>query len=694
MAFKLQNSLDPLLRPKSVAILGASKTEDSVGQWTLKNLQKGGYKGVIYPINPSYDSIQGISCFKSVSQLPETPDLAIFAVSDHRIEMLFDEIIAAKIPAAVIFSSLVIDNDEVPTLKERIQDKIRNSGILVCGANGMGFYNVRDSMWACGFDSSDHKPIGNVSLISHSGSGMSGILDCEDRLRFNFAVSTGNELSVTMDQYLNFVLDLPETKAVGLFIETARNPNGFITCLEKAKEKKIPIVALKVGKTEKSVQLTVSHSGAIAGDDDTYDALFDLYGVQRVRDTEELVASLILFSEFGVLGDGHLVALHDSGGERQLLVDLAHENNVPLTELNSSSVKDLEKIIDPELPAINPLDVWSRGGSNSSTQYSESARILLADPGAAIEALILNRAPYGKIYPSYIELMKKTHEKTGKPIILVSSHQGSGYDPEVTVQTHEGYPILDGISPTLVAIKNLFNYRDFFARNKDQPSFDLPANINDHIDTLKNNPILGEYDALKLLADFGISVAKNKYVDNQEDTIKAALEIGYPVVLKTAKKNINHKTENNGVILNITNESLLVNAYRDLEKRIGSEVIVAKMIEGGQEMFLGVRRDPQFGPIILMGLGGIYTELFDETVFAIPPFNQSYVKERMNHLKSKKVLGGFRGEVLDVQSFYECASRFSFLIKHMENEIKEFDVNPLILTSDGCVAVDALVVSN
>ena len=205
MAFNLQNFLDPLLRPKSVAILGASKTEDSVGQWALKNLIKGGYKGAIYPINPSYDSIQGISCFKSVSQLPETPDLAIFAVSDHRIEALFDEIIEAKISAAVIFSSLVVDNDKAPTLKERIQEKIRNSGILVCGANGMGFYNVRDSMWACGFDSSDHKPIGNVSLISHSGSGMSGILDCEDRLRFNFAVSTGNELSVTMDQYLNFV---------------------------------------------------------------------------------------------------------------------------------------------------------------------------------------------------------------------------------------------------------------------------------------------------------------------------------------------------------------------------------------------------------------------------------------------------------------------------------------------------------
>ena len=195
----MHTTLDPLLKPKSITILGASKRKDSVGDWALTNLIKGGYKGVIYPINPSYDSIQNIKCYERIRDLPEVPDLVIFAVSDYRIELLFDEVVAAKIPAAVIFSSLNIDDDNNPNLKARIKGKILKSNMMVCGANGMGFYNIRDHVWACGFDSNDHSAPGNVSLISHSGSGMSGILDCEDRLRFNFAVSTGNELSVTMD---------------------------------------------------------------------------------------------------------------------------------------------------------------------------------------------------------------------------------------------------------------------------------------------------------------------------------------------------------------------------------------------------------------------------------------------------------------------------------------------------------------
>ncbi len=176
--------------------------------------------------------------------------------------------------------------------------------MLVCGANGMGFYNVRDHVWACGFDSCGHEAPGNVALISHSGSGMSGLIDSEARLRINFAVSTGNELGVTMDEYLDFVLDLPETKAVGLFVETARNPQGFRAALAKALERRIPVVALKTGRTIESAQLTVSHSGAMAGDDAAYEALFDRYGVQRVRDMDELATALILFAELPPIGPG------------------------------------------------------------------------------------------------------------------------------------------------------------------------------------------------------------------------------------------------------------------------------------------------------------------------------------------------------------------------------------------------------
>ena len=221
-----------------------------MGEWSLTNLIRGGFSGNIYPVNPGYDALQSLRCYKSLTDLPEVPDLVLFAVSDQRIEAVFDEAIELAVPAAVLMSSMYVDDDKEPFLKDRIREKIHAAGMLVCGANGMGFYNIRDSVWACGFDSRMHVAPGNASLISHSGSGMCGIIDCEERLRLNFAVSTGNELSVSMDQYLDFVLELPETKVVGLFVETARNPEGFRAALEKAVRKRIPVVALKVGSHE------------------------------------------------------------------------------------------------------------------------------------------------------------------------------------------------------------------------------------------------------------------------------------------------------------------------------------------------------------------------------------------------------------------------------------------------------------
>ena len=351
-----KHRLDPLLRPKSVAIVGASLRTDSVGEWALKNLVTGGFSGRLYPVNPRYEELQSHRCYAALSDIPEVPELVVFAVGDHRLEAALDEAIAAGIPAAVIQSTLVIDDDVEPPLRDRVQKKIRDAGMLVCGANGMGYYNVRDHVWTCGFDSSIHAAPGNITLISHSGSGMSGIIDCEERIRINLAVSAGNELSTTMDEYLDFALDLPETRVVGLFVETARNPDGFRAALEKAARKRIPIVALKVGRTEKSAALTVSHSGAIAGDDSTYEALFDRYGVQRARDQNEFATMLIMFAELHPVGAGGLVSLHDSGGERALLVDLAADAEVPLADLSESTREKIAAIIDPELPAINPLD--------------------------------------------------------------------------------------------------------------------------------------------------------------------------------------------------------------------------------------------------------------------------------------------------------------------------------------------------
>jgi len=623
--------------------------------------------------------------------LPEVPELALFALGDRRLEAALDEAIACGVPAAVLMSTLALDEDVPPGLRERVREKVRDAGMLVCGANGMGFYNVRDRVWACGFDSREHPQPGNVSLISHSGAGMSGILDCERRLRFNFAVSTGNELSVTMDQYLDFALDLPETRAVGLFVEAARNPQGFRAALAKAAGKDIPVVAIKVGRTERAAKLTVSHSGAMAGDDDTYDALFDFYGVQRVRDMDELATTLIMFAELHPVGAGGLVSLHDSGGERQLMVDLADEAGVPLPELSGDTVAALRQVVEAELPVVNPLDAWSRGGAGAGEIMARSLTLLMQDPRAALGVLVHDRAPNGKIYPSYIDLMRRAAEESGKPVALVGSRQGTGPDELAIESTHSGFPILDGVVPFLAGTRAMFAFRDFLSR----PAVDTALPPQDRVahwrGRLAGGAVLDEAASLAMLRDFGLAALSPTAASNEREVRHAAAGIGYPLAMKTAMPGIHHKSDCNGVFVNLVGESQLIDAYKDIRNRLGPAVILSPMADLGVEMLLGARRDPQFGPVVLFGFGGTLAEVIRDIVFALPPFDAACVRRRIDELKFRPLLDGVRGaRAVDVDAFCDMAAAFSAMIYALGDALQEVDVNPVIVSENACIAVDAL----
>ena len=688
-----KHRLDPLLRPTSVAIVGASKRDDTVGAWALKNLGIGGYKGRIYPVNPRYDELLGLQCYASISELPEVPDLVIFAVADHRLEAALDDAIAAGIPAAVIQSTLVMDDDPEPVLKDRVQKKVRDAGMMVCGANGMGFYNVRDHVWTCGFDSSAHPAPGNVTLISHSGSGMSGIIDCEERVRINLAVSAGNELSTTMDEYLDFALELPETRVVGLFIETARNPDGFQAALQKAARLGIPVVALKVGRTEESARLAVSHTGAMAGDDATYEALFDRFGVQRARDQDELTTMLIMFAEMHPVGSGGLVSLHDSGGERQLLVDLADDANVPLTKLTESTVEKLQEVIDPELPAVNPLDAWSRGGPDAAEQMTRGLTLMMQDPGAAFGVVVHDRAPFGKIYSSYLSYLQRAHAESGKPVALVSATQGTGSDEAVITSTHAGFPVLDGVSKFLKGASALFAYRDFLLRG--QIDFAPPESsaLEPWRKRLRSGETLAELDSLRMLSDFGVETTAPRAAADESAVVAAANKCGFPVVLKTAMPGLLHKSEQAGVIVGISDEEQLRQMYGLLRSRLGADVRVAPARAAGVEMILGVKRDPQFGPVVMIGFGGILAETINDMQFALPPFDAAHVRRCVDRMKLRPLLDGVRGaRPVDLDRFCELAARFSVLADGLGDVLSEVDVNPVIVNESGAIAVDALVV--
>ncbi len=689
----MEHRLDPLLRPQSVAVVGASPKEDSMGWWVLENLERGGFTGDVYLVNPGYEKVGESACYPGISELPEPPELAIFAVGDHRLEAAFDQAIDAGIKAAVIMSTLVLDGDADPPLKQRIQRKAAEAGLLVCGANGMGFYNVRDNVWACGFDSTHHPGPGNVAIISHSGAGMSGIIDCEARLQINLAVSTGNEISVSMDEYLDFALDVPETRVVGLFIETARDPLGFEDALAKAASKGIPIIALKVGRTQKSAELAVSHSGALAGDDATYDALFNKYGVQRVYDQDAWTTALIMFAHLHPVGGGGLVSLHDSGGERQLLVDMADDAGVPLTTLSDETVAALAAILDPELPPVNPLDGWSRGGPNASEVMTQSLSLMMQDKAAALGAVVLDRAPDGKVYSSYLGYMQRAKSKSGKPVALVSARQGIGHDEAVVTSTHAGYPVLDGVASFLTGVRALFEYRDFACADQQTlQQVDSDKATEWHV-RLSEGITLGEFESLQLLSEFGIDTVRELPASSIDETVAAAREIGFPVVLKSAQPGLLHKTEAGGVVLDIGDEASLRAAFEAMSATRGDDVLVATMAEPGVEMFLGVKIDRQFGPVVLLGFGGIHAEVLKDVQFLMPPFDAAAARRALDRCYLRPLLDGTRGRpAVDMDALCETAARFSSVVKRLDYAIAEFDINPLIAGPTGCVAVDALVV--
>lgn len=690
----MAHRLDPLLKPGSIAVLGATERAGAVGRLTVENLLRGQYPGRLYAVNPGYASVCGVPCYPRLAALPEPVEHVIFAIADTRVEAALEEVIAHGARALTIMSALELGEDREPALRDRVAARIRAAGLLLCGGNGMGFYNFRDGIWACGFATRSHRRDGCITYISQSGSGMSGIVDVDERLDFNLAVSSGQELIVTMEEYLDYALEQPETRVVGLFLETSRAPLALLRALAKACARRIPVVVLKVGRTELSARLARSHSGAVAGRDASYAALFDRFGVQRVDDMDELATALLMFAQPHPVAAGSLVTLHDSGGERQLLIDLADRLDVPLARLAPGTVHRLEGLLDPGLPAVNPLDAWSSGGPAYHRVMEECFAALMADPNAACGAVVHDRGPGGSIHAAYLDYLRKGHAASGKPAFLVANRQGTGADPLAVAATREGFPVLDGLAAFLRGMKCLLDYRDFCARTPMSPPRLNEAVLARWRARLGRGGALQEPEAGEMLREFGIAVNPARIVESAAGACAAAESLGFPVVLKTANPAIDHKSDAGGVVLGLADAGAVAAAYRRLADRLGPQALVAPMVtQAGVELLLGLVRDEQFGPLVVMGFCGVHVEALGDLVFGLPPFDAAAVRRMLARLKLRRLLASRRHrQPLAIEQYCEMAARFSVLVAALGDVLAEVDLNPVIVHGEGCVTVDALVI--
>ncbi len=682
--------LDPLLRPASVAVLGASQREGRVGNTFVRQCLTAGYSGNLYPVNPRYETVEGLPCYPSLDALPEAVEHVIFAIPNAAIEAGLDEAIAVGARAGTMVSSLFLPDDSAPRLPERIAAKARDAGLVLCGANCMGFYNFEVGLWACGYHTRPNHRAGNVTFLTHSGSSLCSVVDAEGRVDYNYVVSTGQELTVTLADYMDFALSQASTEVLAIFMETARDPERFEAALARAMAQRVPVVMLKVGRTEESAKLATSHSGAMVGDDGAYQALFERYGVHRVDSLDELIYTSLLFSRIGRLGPGGLATIHDSGGERELLMDLAHARGVRFAEIGGETTERLAQRLEYGLPPVNPCDAWGTGNDFEEI-FKDCLGALMQDPDTAIGAVACDRGPEGGLNGANVRIARHAAAVSGKPVLVCANHQGTGNNLDLVSLSRSGLIVMDGIPQLLRAVRALSDHRDF--QPPGLPAEPNPAVVARWRARLAAGGPMDEAEGLTLLEDFGLPTVQRRLVESREAAVASAAAIGGPVALKTAEPGIAHKSDLGGVLLNLDLAEDVGAAYDDLAARIGPRVLVSAMAPRGVEMILGVTRDPQLGCTLVLGAGGIHAEVLKDLVLARPPFDAAWARHCIDRLRLRALLDGVRGQpAVDVAAFAEAAAALSAMTEALGDLIAEIDVNPVIVSPKGCLAVDALVV--
>lgn len=691
-------ALERMLEARSVAVVGASVKEGSLGHQMMVELRRGGFDGAVYPVNPGYDEVLGHRCFPSIRDVPEPVDLAILGVANHRIEQALRDAVDAGAGSAVTFSSLHEEEPPepgVPPLAERVASIARSAGIPVCGGNGMGFLNLEANLRATGFATPDHLRRGPVAFVSHSGSAFAAVAFNDRGIGFNVIVSSGQELVTDVADYVGYALGLSSTRVIALLIETVRRPGAFRAALARAAKRDVPVVALKVGRTDRSKSMVAAHSGALAGDDGAYEALFEAYGVLRVATLDEMADVMELFScSRRIAAGGGIASIHDSGGERALFADLAADLGVPFAGISEATTARMRRALDPGLEAANPLDAWGTG-IDADRIFTECFHALHDDPEVGALAFVVDLTRQGEPHDEgYLHVAREVFASTTKPFCVLSNLASAVATDEASLLRDAGIPVLEGSASGLAALGHLLAYRDSRARRPVAPPAPVPDEVRERWRArLGAGGEVSELEGLALLADYGIPTTPARGAASVDEAIAAADEVGWPVALKTAAPGVRHKSDVGGVLLGLNDANALRAAYEEVSSRLGPDVVVAAMAPAGVEMALGVLRDPQFGPLVLVAAGGLLVEVLHDRRLALPPLDAPRALAMIDRLSVRPLLDGVRGAAAaDVDALAGAVARLSLLATDLGAELDALDVNPLIVSAEGCVAVDALVV--
>jgi acyl-CoA synthetase (NDP forming) len=682
MAAFVRKPVENLLGAKSVAIVGASPK----GRWPMgifRNLKKA-YGGKVFLINPNYQEIENSPCYPNVAALPEVPEELLILIPTRAVLGALEDAAKLGTKAATIYTAGFGEGDDAKGKEraEAMKDLCDKTGFVICGPNCMGSYSLDNGLWTFPTVTPLLKK-GPVGLIFQSGGSLGNWVKgaSERGIGFTHAVSSGNEVSLDLVDYLSFLIDDPDTKTILLMVEGVRRPNEFMEVAEQALNKNKPILVVKLGRSEMGKRQAISHTGSLAGADEVFDAVCHRLGLIRCSTLEDLTETTLAFMPGRFPKGSRAAIVVNSGGMKGLICDHCDELQTNLARLSEKTKEAVRPLIPPELVVENPLECGVAGFGDEQN-FINIVNFHAEDDGVDLLA-IHGELPRGEKRDP--QLFKSLADATDKPVLAFGRSTYSCTDESRAFQEEAVLPFLQAIKPTLRALAGLGLYgeRKILGVPKLRPA---SGNVDD----------LGGENLNTLLQSHDIGLPKQAMAGTAADAAARAKEIGFPVALKLIAAEVVHKTESGAVVLGLKSaEEVQTEGQKLLSKTLGrGHLLIQEMVQG-TEVLIGARTDPQYGPFLMVGLGGIFVEVLKDVSIRLLPVDEHEARAMLKDLRGYRVLEGVRGQgPRDVDALVKAMVGLSDIFATHRNHLSDMEINPIMVRarSGGVAAVDVRLV--